>query len=144
MSAEAIRTLVRRLFVEVVNGWDLSHLDEIFSPDFRPGPEEGETTAGPAAAREFLLWLRNAFPDLRYTVDDVVVEGERAVARLHAEATHLGEYLGRMPRGANVRFTEMIMFRVVNGRIGEWWPQADQLAILEQIDGPADPITGRE
>lgn len=134
MSAETTRLLVSRLFEEVVNDWNFAHLDEIFSPDFRPDATDASPVMGPDAAEQFLLWLRSAFPDLQYSIDDIVVEADKAVARLHAEGTHEGEYLGRRGRGARVHFTETMMIRISDGRIAEWWPQADRLSILEQID----------
>lgn len=66
-----------------------------------------------------------------------MVDGERAVARVHARGTHRGDYLGYRPTGLPVEFTEMIMFRIADGRIVEWWVEGNQLRIVEKVGGPA-------
>jgi len=135
MSIEDSRALVYRLFGEVINQWDFAVLDQVFATNFRvaPGDSEESGMRGPEGAKQFFTWLRSVFPDLHYTIDDVVVEGEKVVARVHARGTHGGEYLGHPPTGLPVEYSEMLMFRVVEGRIAEWWIQINQLSILEQI-----------
>ena len=133
MSIEASRALVHRLFDEVINQWNFAHLDQIFAPNFRVAPDEGRPARGAEDAKQFFLGLRSAFPDLHYTIDDVVVEGEKAVARVHAQGTHRGEYIGHSPTGLTVEYAEMVMLRVVEGKITEWWVQVNQLPILQQI-----------
>ena len=133
MSTEASRALVHRLFDEVINRWNFAVLDQIFAPIFRVAPDEGRPARGAEDARQFFQWLQSVYPDLNYTIDDVVVEGELAVARVHARGTHRGEWHGHSPTGLPVEYAEMIMLRIVDGRITEWWIALDRLHILEQI-----------
>ena len=81
MSTEASRALVHRLFDEVINRWNFAVLDQIFAPIFRVAPDEGRPARGAEDARQFFQWLPIVYSDLNYTINDVVVEGELAVAR---------------------------------------------------------------
>jgi predicted ester cyclase len=127
--------LVNRLFSEVFNQWNFAMLDQVFAQNFSavPGNAEEGGVRGPEAAKKFFSRLRDAFPDLHYTVDDVVVEGDKVVARVHARGTHRGEYLGHPPTELPVEYSEMLMFRIVDGRIAEWWVEINQLRVLRQI-----------
>ncbi|GAA2760876.1 ester cyclase [Actinopolymorpha rutila] len=111
MLPEVSRALVRRLFDDVVNRWSLDHLDEFVTETFQVSPEEDGPVRGPENARQFFLWLQGVFPDVHYTIDDLVVEGDKAVARMHARGTHRGEYYGHPATGLLVEWEEMMMFR---------------------------------
>src|SRR4028118_2333051 len=106
MPTEASRALVHRLFDEVINGWNLSVLHQIFAPTFQVAPDEGRPGRGPEDARQFFRWLQSVHPDLHYTINDVAIEGELAVARVHALGTHRGEWHGHRPTGLAVESAE--------------------------------------
>lgn len=107
----------------------------MFAPTFRVAPDDSQDQAarGPEDAERFFTGLRNVFPDLQYTIDDIVVEGEKAVARVHAHGTHRGYYFGHRPTDLPVEYSEMLMFRVADNKIAEWWVVVNQLPILQQI-----------
>jgi predicted ester cyclase len=81
-----------------------------------------------------------AFPDLRGTVEDVVVEGDRVAARVTWHGTHGGEFLGMGPTGKRVSFEAFHLVRFSQDRAVEWWGTADLLGALQQmgatISGP--------
>jgi predicted ester cyclase len=135
VSAEASRDLIRRLFDEVINQWNFAILDQLFAPTFRVDPDDSQDQAaqGPEDAERFFTWLRSVYPDLQYTIDDTVVEGEKAVARVHAHGTHRGDFHGHRPTELPVEYSEMLMVRIADNRIAEWWVELNQLSILQQI-----------
>jgi predicted ester cyclase len=135
VSAEASRDLIRRLFDEVINQWNFAILDQLFAPTFRVDPDDSQDQAaqGPEDAERFFTWLRSVYPDLQYTIDDIVVEGEKAVARVHAHGTHRADFLDHQPTDLPVEYSEMLMVRVADNRIAEWWIELNQLPILQQI-----------
>jgi predicted ester cyclase len=89
--------------------------------------------------------LRGAFPDLRYTVEEVIVEGEVIAARWIARGTHAGELRGPMgqvgPTGRTVSFAGVTMGWVANGTAtGDSWAIADFLGLLRQLGSPAPRV----
>jgi predicted ester cyclase len=131
------------LFDDVINRWRFDLLDQVFAPSFRVAPDEQGALRGAEAARQFFLWLQSVFPDLQYTIDDVVAEEDKAVARVHARATHRGTYMGHSATGLPVEYDEMVMLRLVEGKIAEWWVQVNQLHVLQQIGGFQGSTTNR-
>jgi predicted ester cyclase len=121
---------VRRYFEEVANGHQLELADELFAPDFgAPGP-----VVGPDAARAALRSMWAAFPDLRFSIDELVADGDRVVAKVTYSGTHRGAFLGVEPTGRSIRFTGVEMAVVIDGLIArEAWHIIDHLEILHQL-----------
>ncbi len=123
---------VRRFFEEVANQHRLELADELFAQDFgSPGP-----LAGPDAARAALRSMWAAFPDLHFSIDDLVAEDGRVVARVTCTGTHRGTFLGIEPTGRSIRFTGVEMAIVRGGLITrEAWHIVDHVQILDQLGG---------
>ena len=122
MSLEENKALVRREQEELWNHTgDLDAAGDLFAP------ERAE------AARQEAADFRRGFPDVISTIEDIVAEGDRVVARWRARATHLGEYVGVPPTGKEVEFTGISMYRIEGGRIAESWTVEDELGLMRQI-----------
>ncbi|HVX44687.1 MAG TPA: ester cyclase [Mycobacteriales bacterium] len=124
---------------------DLDHIDrvidELVAPDVDfHAPLPMGTTATDALK---LVWrtLIQAFPDIRVTVEDVIAEGQKVVARQTVTGTHRGEYRGHAPTGRSVRYNEIFILRFEDGRIAEIWGVVDVLTQLKQLGLVADHQT---
>lgn len=104
------------------------------------GPEPVEVK-GVAGIKQAVTSFRNAFPDLSYTVEGQVAEGELIVSRFSARGTHRGTFLGVAPTGRTVTYTGFDMNRVRDGRIIESWVNYDALALLQQL-GIVNEVAG--
>ena len=93
----------------------------------------GKALRGAAGFRPFFDKFINAFPDLRITVDEVLVDGDRSAVRLHADGTHRGEGLGIPPTGRQMAVTAMVFIHWRNGRILEGWNEFDAMGMLQQL-----------
>jgi predicted ester cyclase len=127
---------------EVWGQGKLEVADEILSPDYVDhvvkGPE-AQTVRGPDALKQAAAMFRAAFPDLTYSVEDVVAEGDKVVARFSATGTHLGEFMGVAPTGRKITYTGFDMSRISGGQIVEAWASYDALALMQQIGAISMP-----
>jgi predicted ester cyclase len=96
------------------------------------GPEPVEVK-GVAGIKQAVSAFRHAFPDLTYTVEFQVAEGEMIVSRFSARGTHRGTFLGLAPTGRVVTYSGIDINRVRDGRIIESWVNYDALALLQQL-----------
>ena len=137
MSVEDNRTLVRRFLEEVWNEGRLDLLDE-FIADGATLTFRGETSppGGPAAVRGVVAWWRAAFPDFRFEVADLIAEGDKVVARVPFTGTHLGQWMELAPTGRAVRVGEMLILRIVDGKIAEGWEEYDEWDLRRQLTAP--------
>jgi predicted ester cyclase len=125
MSVEENKALVRREQEELWNHTgNLDAAQELFfAPDYAD------------AARQEAADFRRGFPDVVSTIEDLIAEGDKVVARWRSRATHQGEYMGIPPSGEEVEFTGISVYRIEGGKIAESWNSEDQLGLMRQIGG---------
>ena len=122
MSVEDNKALVRREQQELWNHTgNLDAAEELFAA------EQVE------AARQEAADYRRGFPDVANTIEDLIAEGDKVVARWRSRATHQGEYMGITPTGKNVEFTGISMYRIEGGKIAESWNSEDQFGLMRQL-----------
>ena len=90
------------------------------------------------AARQEAADFREGFPDVVSTIEDLIAEGDKVVARWRARATHQGEYMGIPPSGKEVEFTGISVYRIEAGKIAESWNEEDELGLMRQIGAVAE------
>ena len=129
----ATQKMIERIPLEVINNNKFELIDEIYATDYvehTPQPGVPPTREG---FKQTAIALKKAFPDLRYTIDDVVEGGDRIVHRLTASGTMKGEFAGMPATGKNATWTEIHIGRVAGGQIAEHWGISDQLGMLQQL-----------
>ncbi|HKH40108.1 MAG TPA: ester cyclase [Rubrobacter sp.] len=127
MSAEENKTVVRREQEELWNHTgDLDAAEELFAA--------GEAEAAKQQAADF----RRGFPDVISTIEDLIAEGDKVVARWRSRATHQGDYMGIAPSGKEVEFTGISFYRIEGGKIVQSWNSEDRLGLMRQIGAVAE------
>ena len=130
-------TLVRRWFEDLFNGGDLPVADDLLASDVRyHGPESLSPTdvTSPADVKEYVEVYREAFPDLRYTVDDVFGSGRTVGARWTATGTHRSDLFGIEPTGEVFVAEGINVFSITDGEIAEVWSQWDTLQMVRELE----------
>lgn len=136
MPAEANKALVRRFFEEFFNQGNLAIAEELFAADYTNHMLDPDWPRGPEGEKAAVSVNRAVFPDLRFTIEDLIAEGDRVVARLTQRGTQQGEVstpLGRIPpKGKHIAIDAIMIFRVTGGRLSESWGVFDALSAMEQ------------
>jgi predicted ester cyclase len=91
------------------------------------------TPVGPDGANAALHWLRSAFNDLSYEVQDAFGEGDRVAARVTTRGTHTGEFMGKAPTGNRFEIDSIHIYRIENGKVAEHWAKRDDLGMAAQL-----------
>ena len=126
--------LVRRAFDELWSQGRLEIADEVFSPDYiNHDPATPNLGKGPEAEKQIVTLYRNAFPDLQFTIDQMVVAGDFVTTRFTARGTHKGQLWGIAPTKRLVRVGGTALYLVLGGRIAERWAVWDALGLMQQL-----------
>ena len=146
MSVEQNKAVLRREVEELYNHTgDLDVVEEIFSPEYvSHEPTSGEVR-GIEGARRFAATFREAFPDLRNTIEDMVAEGDKVVMRFRGSGTHEGETTEAFgsPTGKRMEITGITIKRLSGGKIVEAWTNFDALGMMQQLGATASPQQAR-
>jgi steroid delta-isomerase-like uncharacterized protein len=121
VSLEANKALIRRMFEEVIPAGDPSAMRELVAADFLDHDPMPGQPAGVQGAEYVVSTMNGAYPDLRFTIDDLVAEGDRVAMRWTLRGTHRGPFLGRPPTGRPVQLVATIIWRIKDGKVAERW-----------------------
>jgi len=89
--------------------------------------------------REAQINVTNAFPDIKFTIEDMIAEGDKVAVRLTFSGTHRGEFLGIKPTGKRITVPEISIWRIVSGKFVEEWGFSDRVGAFQQL-GVIPPI----
>lgn len=81
----------------------------------------------------FLPELKKAFTDRRYTADEILIQGEKIIARMTMTAIHSGHFAGNAPTGKTVEVTQFCQFYITEGNIVKHHGWFDTAGLLSQI-----------
>ena len=134
--SEENKATVRRLLEEGFSQGHTEVVDEVLNPNFvcyDPNSEAGEVR-GAETIKQEIEWFRNAVPDLTYTVEDQVAEGDKVVTRYTASGTHQGEFFGVPATGNRIEMSGIQIDRFdESGKLVEEWPEYDLLGAMRQM-----------
>jgi steroid delta-isomerase-like uncharacterized protein len=108
-------------------------IDELVQPDATIRTPLPGDAAGAEKLKQVWMALLQAFPELRLTVEDLIGEDDKVVARIVCTGTHLGEYMGLEPSGKSIAYDEIFIFRFANGRVVETWGVVDVFSQMKQL-----------
>jgi steroid delta-isomerase-like uncharacterized protein len=133
---------MRRVLEEAFGQGKVEVIDEVLDPNFvcwDPNSESGEIRGADTIKGE-IEYFHNAVPDLTYTVEDQVVEGDKVVSRYTVSGTHQGEFFGVPGTGKRIEMTGINIDRFdENGKLIEEWPEYDLLGAMQQMGAISEP-----
>jgi len=133
MSTEDNKGLVRRFYEEVFNQKNMAAMDEFFAPNIVDHSAPPGLPGGIEGQKYLIGMYLTAFPDMHLTVEDMIAEGDKVVARLTSDGTQQGEFMGISPTGKHVTVTVMDILRIAGGKFVEHWIEMDTLGLLQQL-----------
>jgi hypothetical protein len=135
--ADDARDLIERLFRDFWNAADPSAAEALFAPDLRihnlafplaPGPLHG-----PAIMQQGWQAVRSGFPDMRFSYDDLIVQGSRAAFRWSAAGTHRGPFAGIPATGRPATYEGITICHLAEGKVAEAWVSDNSLALIQSL-----------
>ena len=133
MSSEQNKAIVRRLFEEPWKG-NLKVVDELIDRKYVGyDPSNPEPLRGPDGFKEFVSAYREAYPDVRITVNDQIAEGDKVATRWTGRGKHDGELMGIGPTGKQVTVSGLTLSRLANGKVIEEYTNWDTFGMMQQL-----------
>jgi len=145
MSAKDLKALTRRLFEEWSKGKmaAMAVADELCATNIVLHSATGIDIRGLKDLKQFVGALCDAFPDVHFTIDDVVAEGDKVVVRYTWTGTNKGGFMGIPPTNKKMTMWEIQMAKVVGGKMVEVWSRSDNMGIMQQLGVMPTPGMGK-
>jgi predicted ester cyclase len=139
MSAELNKAIVARFYEELWNKRNLSVADEIFAADcvthqLQSGSASDGVPRSPEAVKRHVAEWLAGFPDLRFSVEQLLAQADHVVSRSVMHGTHTGVWLGLAPTRKQVSIRMFVDHRIVNGKIVEDWVLVEALGFFQQLE----------
>ena len=137
MSTTSSKAVSRRWYEVIFNQGNLEVADEICAADYvnvDPYGPPGGWPIGPTGTKAVVATYRTAFPDIVFTVEDQIAEGDRVTTRWTARGTHTGPLPnGIGPTGKSAVVSGISIERYENGKMAESRVSWDFLGMLQQL-----------
>lgn len=132
--SEQNKSLIRRTVEEVWNRRNFTVLGELITSDFiLHSAVPGDEIRGREGIKQFYMLLHHAFPDIRFTIEDQIAEGERVVTHWTAQGTQREEFKDIPTTGKQLNIRAIDIDRIVDGKVVERWTSLDEFGLLGQL-----------
>jgi predicted ester cyclase len=129
---EQNKAIVRQFF-EAIDAQNYNRIKELLAPDavlHYSGPQEDLNAE---ATVQVIRSYYQAFPDGTHTIEDVIAEGNKVVMRILWQGTQKAEFQGIAPSGNPVKYYQISISQVIDGKIRECWMVEDNLGFMMQL-----------
>jgi steroid delta-isomerase-like uncharacterized protein len=132
--SEGNKDLCRRYIEEVWNNRNFAAIDELFGANFiEHDPSSPDFGRGPESVKKRVNYYVTAFPDTRFNIEDLLIDGDRCVIRWSVRGTQRGELRGIPPTGKQVVLTGTTTVRIAGGKFVEAYSNWDALGMMQQL-----------
>jgi steroid delta-isomerase-like uncharacterized protein len=125
--------LIRRIFAQVWNKGNITIVGEIVSPKYTGHDPVIKHEPGIKAFGQHACQIRATFPDIKFTIEDLLEADGKVAVRWSAQGTHKATFLGVPPTGKRVNVTGVTVMRVSRGKLLESWANWDALGMMQQL-----------
>ncbi len=133
MPTQDFTAQTRQIYEDVLNKGELDAADDLLAKNC-VGHSGSEEIRGPEGFKQFVQGFRTAFPDLRFTIEEIVSQGTTVVTRYTSQGTQRGPLQGIAPTGKTATLTGISIGHFgPDGKLSEWFLNFDELGLLRQL-----------
>jgi len=138
MNTEANKKVVLRFIEELWNERNLELADELFDENcithqLRVGSDLKGSRRGAEEMKHHVADWLSSFPDIHFTIEQMLAEGDRVMTQCYALGTHTATWLGIPATGRVIKIQMFVVHRLAHGRIVEDWVLVDSLGVFQQL-----------
>ena len=141
MSAKENKANARRMIGKVWSQGNLDLVDELVDANYVFHDPMVPDVRGPEGLKQLVTMYRTAYPDLQFTVEDALADGDKVIHRWTCAGTHQGELMGIPATGKHTTTSGINIIRFEGGKAVEEWARWDSLGLLQQL-GVIPPLGG--
>ena len=132
MSTEENKEIVRR-YQEAYNACNYEALEEVVAADVLTPNMTSTVPRGLEGAKLVHQKTVTGMPDYHTSIEDLIAEGDKVVARVRITGTHTGDFYGIPPTGRHIDLSGIYIVRIADGKIVEHWGEENGSEVLRQL-----------
>ncbi|HEY7416119.1 MAG TPA: ester cyclase [Ktedonobacteraceae bacterium] len=132
MSTEENKAIARRC-LEAITDKDFSVIDQLYAPTYIRHDPDSPQVRSREDYRQYLMGLCATFPDLHFTVDDVIAEGDKVVCRFSVRGTQTNPWRGLPATGKQVAITGINISHIAENKVVADWFNTDIFGLAQQL-----------
>jgi predicted ester cyclase len=117
------KALIQRVYDDILNQSQFDLIDTLYDGPLRESQKRS------------LAAIRTAFPDVQWTVQEIVAEEDKVVSCWSAQGTHLGVWRGIAPTRKHAEWDGMTISYLTNERITHEWVNWNRMDLYQQLVG---------
>ena len=125
MSIEENKSIIQRIWEEVLNEAKTENVNEFVTDDYVYHGPGGYEVKGTERLKKFITWLHTTFPSIHFTIDDLIAEGDKVVTFWTMKGTH--------KTNKQVKHRGIVISRFAGGKVVEDWEIIDRFTIALQV-----------
>ncbi|MGI9534766.1 MAG: ester cyclase [Thermodesulfobacteriota bacterium] len=132
--------------LDLWNNGNISLLGEIYSPDYTLHliNQDNPEIVGTEALKDYVNFLRTAYPDLKFVREEVMVSGNKVISQTSFSGTNTGPRGDLQPTGKSVNVSGVIISRIDDGKIAEEWIYINMASVYKQLGFTITPPSGKQ
>lgn len=131
--ATDIKVLGRRAVEQLWNKGNFAVADQLIAADYVLVDPNLPDVKGPEGIKQMISMRRQAFPDVRFQIEDQIAEGDKLVTRFTVTGTHKNDLAGIPATGKKIRVSGILISRFVGEKVVEEWATWDTLGMMQQL-----------
>jgi steroid delta-isomerase-like uncharacterized protein len=135
-SVQNNKTVVKNVYEQVINKGDFAKAEQWIEKNYVDHDPDTPPPGGLEGFKKFFTMFRQAFPDLKMTVEDIFGEGDKVVARVSVTGTQKAEFMGIPSSGKKFKTSLVDILRLKNGKVIDHWGVFDMMSMMSQISPP--------
>ena len=130
---EKNKEVMKTLYEQVVNQKNVEKIDELLVDGFVEHERQPDQPEGKAGVKEYFNSLHSAFPDIKFTVNDMVAADDKVWSYITITGTHKGTFMGVEATGNKIKTETVDIVRFENGKAAEHWGVTDTGKMMQQM-----------
>lgn len=135
------KAIVQRFVEEVWHAKRFHMIDELCSTTFLLHGLPSSISSTREGVKQVANAMHHGFPDIHFTIEDMIEEQSKGVIRWNSTATHQDNFMGITVTNKLVRRNGIAIYRVQKEKIVEWWNASDMLPVLVQLGAIKRPFS---
>jgi predicted ester cyclase len=132
-TAKKNKVIIEKVY-RIFSGGNLDELEKFINPNFAEFYKDPRIEgSGLEYLKNLMRMNREAFPDIKFTINEILTDGDKSVVYSTLTGTNMGSFMGKPATNRSVNLDGIDICEIINGKLTQHWGVWDNLKLLQQL-----------